>query len=136
MVGNLHLSVTALVDELANRLEIGVAVSNIWLNNLEHLNCGLGQANEDAIVDLEQTEKLERLALLGVNLVDTLDAYDKGHLWLGWDVERTVNLGSSLETDIFALSMTVLLDVRLGTLEDDFTLLLVRLFASQHKLQA
>jgi len=121
------LSVSALVDELTDSLEVGVAVSDQGLDNLQHLNGGLGEADEDTVVDLEKTEELEGLALLGVDLVDTLDTDDKGELGLGRDVERTLLLGGAGEADLLALLVAVLLDVRLGTLEDDTTLLLVGL---------
>ena len=65
------LSVTALVDKLADGLQVGVTVGDEGLDDLEHLNGGLGQLDEDTIVDLEKTEQLEGLALLGVDLVDT-----------------------------------------------------------------
>ena len=65
------LSVTALVEELTDSLQVGVAVCDERLDNLQHLNSGLGKPDEDTIVDLEKTEKLEGLALLGVDLVDT-----------------------------------------------------------------
>ena len=65
------LAVTALVDELANGLEVGVAIGNVWVDNCEHLLSGLGQSDEDTAVDLEESEELENLAWLGGNLVDT-----------------------------------------------------------------
>lgn len=121
------LTVTTLVDELTDGLEVGVTPSDEGLDDLEHLNGGLGQADEDTVVDLEKTEELEGLALLGVNLVDTLDADDEGELGLGRDVERTLLLGDTLQADLLALCIAVLLDVGLGALEDDLTLLLVGL---------
>lgn len=65
------LSVSALVDELTDGLEVGVAVGDPGLDDLEHLSGGLGDLDEDAVVDLEETEELEDLAGLGGNLVDT-----------------------------------------------------------------
>jgi hypothetical protein len=65
------LAVSTLVDQLADRLEVGVTVGDEGLDNLQHLNGSLGELDEDTIVDLEETEKLESLALLGINLVDT-----------------------------------------------------------------
>ena len=65
------LSVSALVDELTNSLEVGVSVSDPWFDNLQHLKGGLGHANEDTIVDLEEAEELEDLAGLWRDLVDT-----------------------------------------------------------------
>lgn len=125
--GVLDLSVTTLVDELAHSLQVGVSVCNKGLDNLEHLEGSLGQADEDTVVDLEKTEELEGLALLGVDLVDTLDADNEDELGLGGDVEGARLLGLTREADLLALLVTVLLDVGLGTLEDDTTLLLVGL---------
>lgn len=65
------LSVAALVDELADSLQVGVPVCDEGLDDLQHLNGGLGEPDENTIVDLEETEELEGLALLGINLVDT-----------------------------------------------------------------
>lgn len=66
------LSVTTLVDQLTNRLEVRFTVGDPWLNNTEHLSGGLGKADKDTIVDLEETEELKDLARLGRNLVDTV----------------------------------------------------------------
>lgn len=65
------LSVSTLVDEITDGLEVGVTVGDPWLDDLEHLKSGLGQTNKDTIVDLEKTKKLEDLAGLWSNLVDT-----------------------------------------------------------------
>ena len=65
------LSITTLVKELTDVLERRISVSDERLNDLQHLSGGLGDPDEDTIVDLEKTEKLEGLALLGVDLVDT-----------------------------------------------------------------
>ena len=121
------LTVTTLVDELTDSLEVGVTPGDEGLDDLQHLNGGLGQTDEDTVVDLEKTEELEGLALLGVNLVDTLDADNEGKLGLGRDVERTLLLGDTLQADLLALCIAVLLDVGLGALEDDLALLLVGL---------
>jgi hypothetical protein len=67
----IDLSVTALVDELTDGLQVGVTVCDERLDDLQHLGGGLGEPDENTIVDLEKTEELEGLALLGVDLVDT-----------------------------------------------------------------
>jgi len=121
------LSVSTLVNELTNSLEVGVSVSNPWLDDLEHLEGGLGHADEDTIVDLDETEELEDLARLWCNLVDTFDTDNEDQLVLSRDVEGTVLLGKALQTDLLTLLVAVLLDVLLGTLEDDFTLFLLSL---------
>jgi hypothetical protein len=72
------LAVPALVDELTDVLERGVTVGDVGLDDLEHLSGGLGHLDENAIVDLEKTEQLEGLALLGVDLVDTVQPSANG----------------------------------------------------------
>lgn len=67
----IDLSVSALIDELSDGLEVGVAVGNVWVDDGQHLLSGLGQLDENTVVDLEKSEKLEDLARLGGNLVDT-----------------------------------------------------------------
>jgi hypothetical protein len=121
------LAVSTLVDELLDALQVGVAIGNPRLNNLDHLGSGLGDANEDAVVDLEEAEKLKDLARLGGDLVDTLDADDEDQLGLSGHVERTILLGDPVQADLLALSIAILLDVLLSTLEDNAALLLVGL---------
>ncbi len=56
-----------------------------------------------------------------------LDPDNEDQLLLSWDVEGTILLGKTLKTDLLALLVAVLLDVLLGALEDDTTLLLLGL---------
>ena len=51
-----------------------------------------------------------------------LDTHDKVDLGLGRDVEVTLSLRDTLEADLLALLLLVLVDVLLGTLEDDLAL--------------
>ena len=75
------LAIPALVDELADVLVRWVSVCDVRLHDLQHLKGGLGCLDEDTIVDLKETEKLEGLALLGVDLVDTANKrYKRGSL--------------------------------------------------------
>lgn len=66
------LAISTLVDQLLDGLEVGVAVSDPGLDDLDHLSSSLGDTDEDTVVDLEKTEKLKDLAGLGRNLVDTI----------------------------------------------------------------
>ena len=66
------LSVATLVDELTDSLEVGVTVGDEGVDNSQHLLGGLGETDEDTVVDLEQTEELQDLAGLGSDLVDTV----------------------------------------------------------------
>jgi len=121
------LSVTPLVDELANGLQVGVTVSNPWLDNLQHLKGGLCHSDEDTVVDLKETEKLEDLAWLWGNLVDTFNTNNEDKLVLVRNVEGAIGLGQTSKANLLALCVTVFLDILLGTLEDDATLLLLSL---------
>ena len=121
------LAVVALVDELTDGLVVGVTVGNEGLDDLQHLGGGLGELDEDTVVDLEETEELEGLALLGVDLVDTLDADNESELGLSGDEEGAILLGLALGLDNVALGLDVLLVVLLGALEDGLALLLVGL---------
>jgi len=119
------LSVTTLVDKLAHGLEVWVTVGDPWLNDLEHLKGSLGHADKDTVVDLKETEKLEDLAWLRGDLVDTLDTDNEDQLGLSWDVVGTILLREAGKADLLTLLVTVLLDILLSTLEDDTTLLLL-----------
>jgi hypothetical protein len=121
------LSVTALVDELTDGLEVGVTVGDVGVDDGEHLLGGLREANEGTVVDLDQTEQLKDLARLRSNLVDTLDTDNEDKLGLVRDVEVTLLAGDAGQADLLTLSIAVLLDVGLGALEDDGALLLVGL---------
>jgi hypothetical protein len=127
------LAVSALVDELADGLEVGFTVGDVGLDELEHLLGGLGEADEDTVVELEETEELEDLAGLGGDLHDTLDADDKGNLGLGGNVEVAGGASLALKADLVTLDGAVLLDVLVGALEDDGALGLVLLEVSKGK---
>jgi len=68
-----NLAISSLIDELTDRLQVGVSVGDPWLDDLEHLKSSLGHTNKNTIVDLEKTEELEDLSGLWCDLVDTLD---------------------------------------------------------------
>jgi hypothetical protein len=69
----LDFAISPLVDELADGFEIRVAVGDVWVDDGEHLLRGFGQADEDAVIDLQETEELEDLAWFGCDLGDTVD---------------------------------------------------------------
>jgi len=123
------LSVTTLVDQFTDGFEVGVTVSDIWLNDSQHLDGSLGQLHEDTIVDLEKTEELQGFALLGVDLVDTLDTNDKGELWFSRDVERAIRFCNASKSNLLSLLIAVFLYVGFSTLENSLSLLLVGLLS-------
>jgi len=118
------LGVTALVDEFADSLEVDLAVGDVGLDNVQHLGGRLGDADEYTVVDLEETEELEDLFGFGGDFGDTLQTDDEVDLGLGGDIEVTSLACFTLQTDLLLLLRDVLLDVLVGTLEDDLALLL------------
>jgi hypothetical protein len=113
------LTVTALVDELADGLEGGVTPGDVGGHETEHLDGGLVEADENTVVDLAEAEELEDLLGLRGDTVDTADTDDEGDLSLGGDVEVTGSLGLAAEGDLHALLAAVLSDVSLGAAESN-----------------
>ena len=72
------LAVTTLVDEFTDGLEAWVAVGDVGFDDLEHFRRGFGQADEDAVVDLEETEELEGFAGFGCHFGDTVSCKRAG----------------------------------------------------------
>jgi len=72
------LAVAALVDEGADGLEVRVAVGDVGLDDLEHFRGGFGEADEDAVVDLEKAQELEDLAGFGRDFVNTVRMCERG----------------------------------------------------------
>jgi len=52
------LDEATLVDELLHGLEVGITVSDVRLDQLQHGGRGLVEANEHSVVDLAQTQEL------------------------------------------------------------------------------
>lgn len=119
------LGESTLVDQLTHRLEVGISPGNVRADPLEHLQCGLGQANESGRVDLSQSQKLQDLSWLWGNLVDTLDTDNKGKLGLSRDIETVLGLGLTAETNLITFFGKVFLNIRFGTLENGLALGLV-----------
>ena len=67
------LAVAALIDELTHGFGGRVAVGDEWFNDLQHFGCGFCEADEDAVVDLEETEELEDFAGFGSDFADSVE---------------------------------------------------------------
>jgi len=117
-----ELAVSTLVDEFTHRLQVGVPPGNVGFNKSQHLNGGLVQTDEGAIVDLTQTQQLQDLADPGADTVDTTDSYDEAQFGLVRYVEVVVFPGDALQSDGVTLLSLVLLDVLLGALENNLPL--------------
>lgn len=70
---SVDLSVSSLVDELANIVTGWVSVGDVWLDKSDHVDGGTVKLDKHSVVELSQTEKLHDLLLLGGELVDTMD---------------------------------------------------------------
>ena len=135
------LGVSALVDEFADRLEVGLAVGDVGSDEVEHLLRRLGDADEHAVVDLQQAKELEDLLRLGSDLRDTAVKVSQDHLTLphrrscspletddkvDFGLCRDVKVSSlprlALESDLLLLLSAVLLHIFVGALEDDLAL--------------
>lgn len=68
--------------------------------------------DEDAIVDLAQSQQLEDLAALGVHVIDTPDAHHKGQLGLWLYIEASLCLCIPLQPDQVLLLQVVPLDTK------------------------
>ena len=66
-----HFAVASLVDEFSDGLSGGVSVGDVGLDLPEHVNCSFVQLDEDAVVDLSESQQLQGLPHIGVQFVDT-----------------------------------------------------------------
>mmetsp|Transcript_10078 Transcript_10078/g.15303 ORF Transcript_10078/g.15303 Transcript_10078/m.15303 type:complete len:267 (+) Transcript_10078:458-1258(+) len=126
-----HLSESALVDEVLDALEGGVPVGHVGLHQAQHLDGGGVQLHKHPVVDLAQAQQLQDLAHLGGDADDTADADDKGDLGLRGHVEVAKLLGLPAQTNLRQLQVFVLLYIFLRTLEDHSLLLLGSLLGLQ-----
>lgn len=127
------LAVASLVDEFTDGGQVRVPVGHVWLNDSEELRRGLGDSNKDAVVDLMESQQLERLSWLWSNLVNTLDADNKRQLWQSLNIELAVLLRSTLSLNDTSLARRVFRLVFLSALKDNLSLgspFLVSLLAS------
>lgn len=118
---SINTAVSTLVNKLADGLQVGVSPCDVGVNLVEHLESGLVQLHKDTVVNLEESEKLQDLAGLGVHTVDTADTDHKGNLSLRGHVNVARGLGLAGEANSRALLLSVLSEVLLSTLEDLLT---------------
>lgn len=67
----INAAMTALINQFLDRLQVGIAIGNIWLNQVEHFLGRCRKAYENPIVDLDEAEELQDLARLWRKLVNT-----------------------------------------------------------------
>merc|ERR1719378_425801 len=109
-----QLNESTLVNQLADRLQVGGTPCDEGFANPQHVDGGL--------VDLRS------------DLVNTTNPHDESELVLGRHVVTTLLLGLTDKTDILAFNLAVLLGVLLGPLEDVGALLLASSRVSKSSL--
>ena len=87
------LAVSSLVDELSGRFKVGVSVGNVGLDQSKHVDGGSVNSDEDAVVNLSQSEQTQDLDNLGRDSNGTADADNEHDLALRGDKEGVVGLG-------------------------------------------
>lgn len=101
------LAVSSLVDELSGRFKVGVSVGNVGFDQSEHVDGGSVNLDEDAIVDLSQSEQTKDLDNLGGNSDGTADTDNEHNLALRGDEEGVVGLGLTARVDGSLLELQV-----------------------------
>lgn len=112
------LGIASLVDELADGLLAGVTPRDVRVRDTQHLDGGLVQLHEHAVVDLAQAEQLQDLARARVDLVDAPNADDKCELRLVRHIVVSTLASVALQGELLSLVLAVLVQVLLGALED------------------
>jgi 2-succinyl-5-enolpyruvyl-6-hydroxy-3-cyclohexene-1-carboxylate synthase len=115
-----NLSISTLVDQTTDGLQVRVTVGNIRLDQLEHLRGSLVKTNKDTVVDLQKTQKLENLTGLRGNVVDTTDTDNEDKLLLSGNVVVTLSLSLTTETDL-VLGSSLVFGIVLGSTLEEFT---------------
>jgi len=116
-----NLSMSSLVDQRTNRLEVGISKSNVWFDALQHVQSGSSQSDENTIVNLSQSQELQDLLWFRSQTVDTSDTNDKGNLGFRFNEEVSCFLGLSSDSDERSFGTSVFLYVLFGSLEDDLS---------------
>lgn len=93
------LAVSSLVDELSGRFKVGVSVGNVGLDQSKHVDGGGVDLDENAVVDLSQSEQAKDLHNLRGASNDTANAHHENNLPLRRDKEGVVGLGLAARGD-------------------------------------
>jgi len=131
---SLELAISALVDELTDRLEVGITPCDVRIGDTQHAQRRLVQLYESSVVDLTQTQQLKDLSDSGMKSVDTPNSHHDGQLGLGRDVEVAVFPGIAGQAELISLGGLVFLGVSLGLLENGHALGFRRLLLQESSL--
>lgn len=99
------LAEPTLVDQLTGGLEVWVTVRHEWFDQTEHVDRRLVELDEDAVLDLTQTEQLQDLAHLWRHTDDTTDTDHERELRFRWHEEVARALGLTAKEHILLLDL-------------------------------
>jgi len=119
----IDLTGTALVDHLADSLEVRITVGDVGADKTEHGDGGLVQTDKDGVEDLTETKKTQDLAGAWGGLVDTTDTNNKSKTGLRLTEEITVETSDTTLLNEICLSLLVFLVILLSALKHHFALL-------------
>ena len=68
---SLDFTASSFVDKLGDSLSGWITVGNEWLDHLDHVPGGFVKLDENGVVKLSQSQKLQDFLWLGSELVDT-----------------------------------------------------------------
>lgn len=112
-----NFTMTTFVQQFRHSLEGRGTISDIGFNAAEHSHSGMVNSEEDTVVELTKTKKLENFFRFGVHSHDTSDTYNEDHFSFRVDIEVAVVLGLALHADSGTFTVTVLLDVFFSSFE-------------------
>ena len=69
---SLDFTTSSFVDKLGDSLSGWITVGNEWLDHLDHVPCGFVKLDENAVVQLSQSEELKDFLWLWCKLSDTM----------------------------------------------------------------
>jgi len=119
---SLDLSVSTLVYQIPDRLQIGITPGDVRISQTQHVQGGLVEFDEDSVVDLTETEQLHHGPGLGRHSSHTTDTHDKSQFGLIGHIKVVRLLRLSLQSQLIALLGPVLVDILFGSLEDSLFL--------------
>jgi hypothetical protein len=109
--GSVDLQVTSLVNQLADSSQRRMSECDIRSNSSEHLRDGTVDLQEDAVVELLESEELQDLSRLWGHLVDTDESGSEQELGFGLNEEVAAGSGLTSKSDQVSLTSSVLLQV-------------------------
>lgn len=82
----LDLRESSLVDQLPDCADCRISPGDEGFSQSQHVQSSLVQSDEDTVVDLSQSQKLQNFPWLGSKTIDTSDPDHEGQLGLSWNV--------------------------------------------------